>query len=113
MSLPYPTPTRLALADDIAAGNLAPAVTARVAELAAAGLVHVDIRLTSEGMAWVTRARTRDSGPGSTSPEPGPQRACNCNPELFGGKHRWQCPSVPAAVVLNDVGGALSTEDGA
>lgn len=54
----------------------------------------------------------REVGPGSTSPEPGPPtRACNCNPELFGGKHRWQCPSVPAAVVLNDIR-AESTKDG-
>jgi hypothetical protein len=74
---PYPTPTRLALADAIAAGDVTAAVTARTAELAAAGLVQVDVRLTPDGMAWVTRARTREQGegPGSTSPEPGPPTA--------------------------------------
>lgn len=91
-ALPYPTPTRLVLADAIAAGDVTAAITARTAELAAAGLVEVTVRLTPDGMAWVTRARTREpvseeamdaalvvlfndlaeNGPVSTSPETGP-----------------------------------------
>lgn len=62
-------------------------VTARTAELVGAGLAEIPdppddlpesmVRLTPEGMAWVTRARTRDAkisteGPVSTSPETGP-----------------------------------------
>ncbi len=83
MSLPYPTPTRLLLADAIAAGQVkhyhwitpytcdVPRdrnVTSRVAELVAAGLAVIPdppdelpesiVELTTEGMAWVTRART-------------------------------------------------------
>jgi hypothetical protein len=74
-ALPYPTPHRLKLADAIAAGDVTAAITARTAELAAAGLVQVDVRLTPDGMAWVTRARIRENegfGPVSTSPETGP-----------------------------------------
>jgi hypothetical protein len=98
--LPYPTPTRLRLADAIAANQVKhyhwvkpwscdivrdANVTARVAELVAAGLAEIPdhgepesmVRLTPGGMAWVTRARTskistEGEGPGSTSPEPGP-----------------------------------------
>jgi hypothetical protein len=101
-ALPYPTPTRLRLADAIAANQVKhyhwvkpwscdivrdANVTARVAELVAAGLAEIPaaggnlpesfVRLTPDGMAWVTRARTskistEGEGPGSTSPEPGP-----------------------------------------
>jgi hypothetical protein len=81
--LPYPTPTRLRLADAIAAGQVKhyhwinpwtcdtarnANVSARVAELVAAGLAEIPdppddlpeslVRLTPDGMAWVTRART-------------------------------------------------------
>jgi hypothetical protein len=76
-ALPYPTPTRLRLADAAARGQFGDVITARAAELVAAGLVEVSVRLTPDGMAWVTRARTskistEGEGPGSTSPEPGP-----------------------------------------
>lgn len=82
-ALPFPTPTRLRLADAIAAGRVrhypfqrpqtfndtnGQLVTAKVQLLLAAGLVEVPdppadynysiVRLTPEGMAWVTRART-------------------------------------------------------
>lgn len=101
-ALPYPTKHRLRLADAIAANQVKhyhwinpwtcdtardAAVTSRVAELVAAGLAVIPdppdelpeslVRLTPEGMAWVTRARTADvkitaGGPVSTSPETGP-----------------------------------------
>lgn len=115
--LPYPTPHRLRLADAIAAGQVThyhwinpwscdtarnANVSARVAELVAAKLAEIPappdeipeslVRLTPDGMAWVTRARTREpvseeamdaalvavfndlgeNGPVSTSPETGP-----------------------------------------
>jgi len=95
--LPYPTPTRLRLADAIAANQVKhyhwinpwtcdtardAAVTSRVAELVRAGLAEIPdpsddlpeslVQLTPDGMAWVTRARTREEGPVSTSPETGP-----------------------------------------
>ena len=79
----YPTKTRLLLADAIAANQILhyhwinpwtcdtvreAAVTSRVAELVAAGLAMIPdppddlpeshVRLTPEGMAWVTGART-------------------------------------------------------
>lgn len=81
-ALPYPTPTRLRLADAIAAGEITHyhflrpetrntvtdgLMTMRVAELVAAGLAEIPpgdffqtskVRLTPDGMAWVTRART-------------------------------------------------------
>lgn len=57
-ALPYPTPHRLKLADAIAAGVTDGIVTARVTELVDSGLVEVAVRLTPNGMAWVTRART-------------------------------------------------------
>lgn len=85
MSVLHPTPTRLRLADAIAGGWVKhfhwiepwtcdtardAAVTARVAELVAAGLAEIPdppddlpesmVRLTPDGMAWVTRARTRE-----------------------------------------------------
>lgn len=100
MSLPYPTPDRLKLADAIAAGKVrhypfqepktfnditGGIVTAKVQFLLGAGLVEVPeppaeynyavVRLTPDGMAWVTRARTSKinaGGPVSTSPETGP-----------------------------------------
>jgi hypothetical protein len=90
-ALPFPTKTRLRLADAIAAGQVKhyhwekpwscdtvrdAAVTARVADLVAAGLAEIPdppvypwatytipesiVRLTPEGMAWVTRARTSE-----------------------------------------------------
>lgn len=95
-ALPYPTPNRLKLADAIAAGQVrhypfqAPQtfnqtngglVTAKVQLLLDAGLVEVPepsehnysiVRLTPEGMAWVTRARTSKistEGEGSGSTE--------------------------------------------
>lgn len=80
-ALPYPTKTRLLLADAIAAGQVLhyhwinpwtcdtvrdAAVTARVAELVAAGLAEIPappedlpesyVRLTPDGVAWVARA---------------------------------------------------------
>lgn len=86
MNLPFPTKTRLSLADAIASRHIrhyhfvTPMsldtvrdvhVTARVAEPVAAGLAEYGtpdgedqvrnwstVRLTTEGMAWVTRART-------------------------------------------------------
>lgn len=84
--LPYPTPTRLRLADAIAAGHIRHYhwvnpqsidtvrdvhVTWRLAELVAAGLAAFGERedpvlswstavLTPDGMAWVTRARTAE-----------------------------------------------------
>jgi hypothetical protein len=99
--LPYPTPTRLRLADSIAAGHVRyfhwhkpwacdtatdGNVSARVTELVRAGLAmipnlgehnppnHTTVELTVAGRAWVERAKNRDNeaGPGSTSPEPGP-----------------------------------------
>jgi hypothetical protein len=95
--LPYPTPTRLRLADAIAANEvkhyhwLSPwscdivrdrNVSARVDELVAAGLAEIPpddgdgwayVELTDEGRAWINRAKisTEGEGPGSTSPEPG------------------------------------------
>jgi hypothetical protein len=85
-ALPYPTPTRLRLADSIAVGQILHYhwinpwtcdtardrnVTARVAELVAARLAEIPdppddlpesyVRLTPEGMAWVTRARTAEA----------------------------------------------------
>lgn len=116
--LPYPTPTRLRLADAIAAGKVlhyywrTPVtfdivtdnqVTARVDELVRAGLATItppatdtpgepgSVSLTPDGMAWVTRARTREplrfgdafpaaraEGPVSTSPETGPPWCSAC-----------------------------------
>lgn len=103
--LPYPTPTRLSLADAIAAGQVLhyhwinpwtcdtardANVTARTAELVAAGLAEIPdppddlpeslVRLTPGGMAWVTRARTREEGPAVTSPTAG----ISTSPEPFG-----------------------------
>jgi hypothetical protein len=86
VSLPYPTPNRLKLVDEITRGEvrwyhfLLPqainavtdrTVTSRVAELVKAGLAQIPdgeagryslVRLTPEGMAWVTRARTEAGG---------------------------------------------------
>lgn len=105
--LPYPTPTRLRLADSIAAGHVRyfhwhnpwacdtatdGNVSARVTELVRAGLAmipnlgehnppnHTTVELTDAGRAWVERAKNRDSeaGPGSTSPEPGPEPCDEC-----------------------------------
>lgn len=58
--LPYPTPHRLKLADALAAGDVTAALTARAVEFLDAGLVEVSVRLTPNGMAWVTRARTAE-----------------------------------------------------
>jgi hypothetical protein len=85
-ALPYPTKHRLSLADAIAAGQVLhyhwinpwtcdtarnANVSARVAELVAAGLAEIPdppddlpeslVRLTPDGVAWVTRARTGDA----------------------------------------------------
>lgn len=60
-ALPYPTPTRLRLADAAARGQIADVITARAAELVDAGLVRVVVELTPDGMAWVTRARTAEA----------------------------------------------------
>lgn len=99
--LPYPTPTRLAFADEISHARIrwynfvrpvafhavtGYRVTSALDEFVAAGLASVPAcaegsssvaELTPEGMAWVTRARTADTkitagGPVSTSPETGP-----------------------------------------
>jgi hypothetical protein len=130
--LPYPTPTRLRLADAIAAGQVKhyhwinpwtcdtardAAVTSRVAELVAAGLAEIPappddlpesmVRLTPDGMAWVTRARTAAEGPVSTSPETGPRDPLGSPP---GSAERARA----AAGQLPTVGqwGAESTKDG-
>lgn len=95
--LPYPTPTRLRLAEAIAAKEirhyfwLSPwscdtvrdaNVSARVNELVAAGLVEIPqpdghdtysiVVLTGAGREWYERATSRADGPVSTSPETGP-----------------------------------------
>ncbi len=108
---PYPTKTRLAFADDIAAGRIRwynhdePVahhvitgfkVTSALVDFVAADLAHVPecphghsslAELTPDGMAWVTRARTADDkivkgGPVSTSPETGPGAASTVDGEL-------------------------------
>ncbi len=133
---PYPTPTRLRLADAIAAGQVKhyhwvngwscdtvrdANVTARVDELVKAGLAEIPpradlpesiVRLTADGMAWVTRARTREpvseeamdaalvavfndlaeNGPVSTSPETGPRPACD-DPNPILGRRSQACPA--------------------
>lgn len=99
-ALPYPTPTRLRLADAIAAKEIRhyfwlrpwsrdtardANVSARVNELVAAGLVEIPqpdghdtysiVVLTGAGREWYERAKNGDKegeGPVSTSPETGP-----------------------------------------
>jgi hypothetical protein len=120
---PHPSKTRLGFADEVAARrirwyNHEPPVahhtitgrkhTSDLDELVRAELAFVPpcppghssiAELTPDGMAWVTRARTREplrlgdafpelrAGPGSTSPEPGPPTACpdypDCSEERF------------------------------
>lgn len=150
MSLPYPTKTRLELADAIVARHIrhyhfiVPStldtarnreVTARVKEFVAAGLAEYGtpdgddvvrnwstVRLTTEGMAWVTRARTSDviergnaallealdeqidteanlaaikngtEGPVSTSPETGPGGCTGICDREPEGEHAHDCP---------------------
>jgi hypothetical protein len=121
-ALPYPTKTRLALADEIAAGRIrwynfvspdafstitGRKCTAALDEFVAAvpplaSVPQCDAgsssiaELTPEGMAWVTRARIRENegfGPVSTSPETGP-RGCTgiCDREPEG-EHARNCPN--------------------
>lgn len=91
--LPYPTPTRLRLAESIIAGHIRhyhftipetrdeatdSLVTARIQPLVAAGLVDLGapqyeggnsrVWLTPAGAEWYARGTA-----GSTSPEPGPE----------------------------------------
>jgi hypothetical protein len=94
-ALPYPTPTRLRLAESIDRGEIrhypfiqpqttcqttGNIVTARVAEFVAAGLAEIPeptdhdyslVLLTVVGRAWRERAINREASPGSTSPKDG------------------------------------------
>jgi hypothetical protein len=128
VSLPHPTKTRLAFADEIAAGRIrwynfvrpvafhavtGYRVTAALDEFVAAGLASVPAcaegsssvaELTPDGMAWVTRARIAANegfGPVSTSPETVPAPA--------------EAPTLTEIVEFLDPDGTLraeSTKDG-
>lgn len=90
-AVPYPTPHRLALADEIARGETIGVITARVAELANYGLVEVSVRLTPDGMAWVTRART-GSDTAAKLAKPAPDSRCRVAHE-----HDDHCHEAPLA----------------